>query len=159
METGLEALVHDYDRGRLTRRQLLARLHGLIAVAAGARAFAAEGQRPGSTFQAVGLNHIALTVGDIRRSREFYARHLGLTVSSESDTRCFLTFGTGFLALFRGRQPGMDHYCYSVEDYRVDAAAERLRRQGIEPRIEGSRIYFDDPDGLEVQLSAPDHRP
>jgi catechol 2,3-dioxygenase-like lactoylglutathione lyase family enzyme len=119
----------------------------------------AAGDKPvPPTFRAVGLNHIALTVTDIRRSREFYVKHLGLTVTSESNSSCFLTAGGNFVALFRGERPGLHHYCYSIEDYSVGVAAQRLRMQGIESRTQGDRIYFDDPDGLEVQLSSPDHR-
>jgi len=151
-------MISEYERGRLTRRQLIAQLSGPLAMAGGAGAFAGESESPTSTFRAVGLNHIALTVTDIRRSREFYVKHLGLRVEREGGSSCFLAFGNNFLALFQGERPGLNHYCYSIEDYNVDGAAERLRTQEIKPRIQGGRIYFDDPDGLEVQLSSPDHR-
>ena len=158
MEERLHAMLDDYDHGRLTRRQLISRLSGFVALAGGAGALAAEGLQSPSTFQAIGLNHIALTVTDIRRSREFYVRHLGLAVERESGGSCFLTFGGDFLALFRGENAGLDHYCYSIKDFSLDRAADRLRKQGIEPRIQGERIYFDDPDGLEVQLASEHHR-
>jgi catechol 2,3-dioxygenase-like lactoylglutathione lyase family enzyme len=110
-------------------------------------------------FQAVGLNHIALRVTDVPRARDFYIRHLGLEVTRDGgEGSCFLSFEGGFLALFRGDEPRMDHYCYSVKDYDVNAAAEKLKSAGITPRVTGERIYFDDPDGLEVQLAAPEHR-
>ena len=38
-------------------------------------------------------------------------------------------------------------------------AARRLRAQGIEPRLAGRRIYFADPDRIEVQLAASNHQP
>jgi catechol 2,3-dioxygenase-like lactoylglutathione lyase family enzyme len=154
----LDTLIGEYDRGLLTRRQLIAGLSGLVALAGGAGSMAAGDKPVPPTFRAVGLNHIALTVTDIRRSREFYVKHLGLTVTSESNSSCFLTAGGNFVALFRGERPGLHHYCYSIEDYSVGVAAQRLRMQGIESRTQGDRIYFDDPDGLEVQLSSPDHR-
>ena len=49
------------------------------------------------------------------------------------------------------------HYRYSVAGYDVEKAAESLRGVGIEPSVRGQRIYFDDADGIEVQLSAADH--
>jgi hypothetical protein len=42
-----------------------------------------------------------------------------------------------------------------LEDYERGRV---LRAEGIEPRLAGRRIYFPDPDGLEVQLADPAHR-
>ena len=54
----------------------------------------------------------------------------------------------------------MDHYCYSVKDYDVRDAERKLKAAGIEPRVRGgNRIYFEDPDGLTVQLAAETHLP
>ena len=158
MYADVEKMIGDYERGRITRRQLVSHFATLLAFAGGATFSATAGNQSASTFQAVDLNHIALNVTDIPRSRDFYVRHLGLTVSRESDRSCFLTCGDNFVALFRSNEAGLAHYCYAIEDYSVDTAAEKLRAQGFEPRIAGDRIYFDDPDGLEVQLSAHDHR-
>jgi hypothetical protein len=72
----------------------------------------------------------------------------------ESAGSCFLRCGEHFVALFRGESAGMDHYCYSVDGYTADGAAEKLRAQGIQPRVTAGRIYFPDPDGLTVQLAA-----
>ena len=142
----------------LTRRQALADLTLLMAALGSTGSIAPAAEESSSTFLAQGLNHIALSVTDIARSRDFYVKHLGLRVSSESSSSCFLTCGAQFVALFRNREPGMHHYCYGIDDYSVKSAAERLRAQGFTPRIAGNRIYFDDPDGIEVQLSAMDHR-
>ena len=108
-----------------------------------------------STFQATSLNHIALSVTDIGRSRDFYVKHLGLKVTREGRSNCFLNVGPNFLALFRARQAGLNHYCYTVKGYTADSAVETLRAAGFESRRAENRVYFDDPDGLEVQLSAP----
>ena len=167
MESEIGRMVDEYERGRLTRRQLVAGLGSLAAVVGGvgrllgpARA-AAQESAAASTFQATELNHIALRVPDIARSRDFYIKHLGLTVSRQGDDNCFLTCGNNFVALFRGEEPGLAHYCYSVKDFDVDVAEERLRAEGFESSIrrEGNRIYFDDPDGLQVQLAATEHMP
>jgi catechol 2,3-dioxygenase-like lactoylglutathione lyase family enzyme len=111
-----------------------------------------------SSFKAVNINHIALSVTDVARSRDFYKKHLGLEVTREGGNNCFLSFGSNFLALFPGPKPEMQHYCYSVAGYNVENAARKLREAGIEPEIESNRIYFPDPDGLTVQLASPDHR-
>jgi predicted enzyme related to lactoylglutathione lyase len=158
MSTRIEELIDAFAAGRMSRRELIARMSGLVAAAAAGGAGPAAAQaETGPTFTAVGLNHIALRVPDIARASAFYQKHLGMTVARESSSNVFLNFDGGFLALFRGDTPAMDHYCYSVQGYDVNAAADKLRAEGIEPRIEGQRIYFPDADGLTVQLATPDH--
>lgn len=152
MEAIIERLVACFERGELSRRQLVAGVAALAATAA--QAAAGQAAQQSATFRAVGLNHIALRVTDIPRSRDFYIRHLGMEVMSESASSCFLRCGEHVVALFRREPPGMDHYCYSVEDYTVTGAADKLGAQGFEPRVTGNRIYFPDPDGLIVQLAA-----
>ena len=166
MESEIGRLVDDYERGKMTRRQLVAGLGSLAAVVGGVGRLLGPGQAvaqessSASTFQATELNHIALQVPDIPRSRDFYIKHLGLTVSRQSEGSCFLTCGDNFVALFRGEEPGLAHYCYSVKDFDVDVAEEKLKAEGLGPSIrrEGGRIYFDDPDGLQVQLASTEHR-
>ena len=162
MDTALESLIDEFEAGRLTRRQLtagLALLVGGAALAAGAKGASAQ-QGTGSTFRAWDVNHEALSVADVQRSRDFYVRHLGLEVTSESARNCFLSCeGDNFLALFQSANPGLNHYCFSVDGYAVGDAAEKLRARGFQPRVTGNRIYFPDPDGIEVQLAAPNHKP
>ncbi len=160
MDSEITRLVDQFEAGRLNRRQLVAGLGTLVAaLSTSNRAQADEGE---STFEGVELNHIALRVTDVLRSREFYKKHLGLKVVRDGGERnCFLTCGNNFVALFHGEEARMDHYCYSIKDYDVNKAEEKLKAQNIEPRVVrgAGRIYFPDPDGLTVQLAAVDHRP
>lgn len=152
MKEHIERMVDDFETGRLSRRQLVKHLTAAAAVlAAGARSAGAQGD---PTFQATGVDHLALTVTDIDRSRRFYERHLGLETTSCSASQCFLSCGRDFLALFRGSQPGLDHFSFAIEGYRPSDAVSRLEAAGLASRRRGNRVYFDDPDGLEVQVSA-----
>lgn len=166
----VDALVDAYDRGQLSRRALIGRLTalaGLAAVTGPAIAQQAAGgvttatttaAPPTPTFAATDVNHIALAVPDVERSAAFYQRHLGLTVTSQSRSSCFLRCGQrDFLALFRREKPGMDHYCFSIDDFDAGRAVTRLNEAGLAPRRRGDRVYFDDPDGLEVQVAATAH--
>ena len=141
-----EAVLDRYDRGEIGRREVLAALAALMVPGL------AESQES-STFEVTGLHHIALHVTDVARSVEWYRRHLGLRTTSQSDSSAFLDCGPHFLALFRNSRPGLAHYSYGLESYSQADAARRLRDVGIEPKLRGRRIYFDDPDGIEVQLS------
>lgn len=155
MESTLSQLIDQYDEGKLTRRQLVASLAAVVGVGSmGGPARAAD--EP--TFEATRLNHIALSVTDVARSRDFYIRHLGLRVTRDSAPHnCFLDCGPNFVALFRGREAGMHHYCYSISEFEIEEVAVKLRQVDIEPDIQGRRIYFPDPDGLTVQLASESH--
>jgi catechol 2,3-dioxygenase-like lactoylglutathione lyase family enzyme len=162
MQNEIERMLDVYESGKLTRRELAMGIAFLVATLTGAgRTFAAEQKNSaaenerGSTFEATGLDHIALRVTDVAKSREFYIRHLGLKPSWGGGDTSFLTFGNSFLALFEGSKPGLDHYCYTIKDYDVAQAEKKLREAGLKNiRRTSGRIYFDDPDGLTVQLAA-----
>lgn len=155
MKATLAHLIDQYDEGKLTRRQLMASL-AAVAGAGSVAGKATAAEVP--TFQATRLNHIALNVTDVARSRDFYVRHLGLSVTSDSAPHnCFLDCGPNFVALFRGREAGMHHYCYSITDFDTEEVAVKLREVNLEPDIQGRRIYFPDPDGLTVQLASDNH--
>ncbi len=150
-------VVDAFLRGDLSRRALVAKLMAMGAAAAGlgrvARAAAQAGEG-GPTFEAQSVDHIALSVTDIGRSREWYVKHLGLRVTSESRTSCFLDCGgRDFVALFKGEAPGLHHFSFGIAEYDQGKAAERLKAAGLTPKLRGQRIYFDDPDGIEVQVS------
>jgi hypothetical protein len=130
MQQFIERMVSDFERGRLSRRELIAHLTmlgagwGIAPMALAQRpnqvlysqppatqpdAAPRDGDDPAppsSTFTATGLNHIALNVTDVPRSRDFYTKHLGLTIQRDGGKgSCFLDCGAHFLALFRGGQP------------------------------------------------------
>ena len=148
----IERMVEDFETGRLSRPQLVRHLTAAAAVlAAGTRPATAQGE---TTFRATGVDHLALTVTDVDRSRRFYERHLGLKVTSCGANQCFLNAGRDFLALFRGSRPGLNHFAFAVEGYRPDDAVTRLEAAGLAARRRENRVYFDDLDGLEVQVTA-----
>ena len=155
MQTDIaEQLVDQFERGLLSRRQLASRLIGLGAALA-ATSNAAGAEQDKATFQATGLDHVALDVKEVARSRDFYIKHLGLAVIRDGgEDNCFLgSGGDFFLTLFRGDRPGLNHYCYAIKDYDAERAEEKLKAAGLKPRREGDRVYFHDPDGIEVQVA------
>ena len=150
-----DRIVEQFERGRLSRRQLVSRLMGLGAALAVFPDSARADQAGEATFRATGLDHVALDVADVPRSRDFYKKHLGLEVIRDGgEDNCFLGSGGGFfLTLFRGEEPGLNHYCYGIRDFDPDRAEAKLKAAGLEVRRESGRIYFDDPDGIEVQVA------
>src|SRR4051812_13757204 len=152
-----DRLVDDFERGLLSRRQLVSRLMGLgttLALLQDSSSASAQ-QAEGGTFQANGLDHVALNVRSVPRSRDFYIKHLGLKVIRDGgEDNCFLgSGGDFFLTLFRGDQPGLNHYCYAIKGYNADDAEKRLRAVSLKPQREGNRVYFPDADGIKVQVA------
>jgi catechol 2,3-dioxygenase-like lactoylglutathione lyase family enzyme len=150
-----DTLVEDFERGKLSRRQLVSRLMGLGAALTMRPRAGEASQGEGSTFQATGLDHVALNVSSVPRSRDFYIKHLGLKVIRDGgEDNCFLGAGGDFfLTLFKGEKPGLNHYCYAIRGYTADQAEAKLKAAGLKPRREDNRVYFPDPDGIEVQVA------
>lgn len=150
-------LLADFEAGKLTRRQLVARMMGLGAAMAAletGRAQDSSSQRDEPLFKAKGLDHIAIDVVDVPRSRDFYAKHLGLDVVRGDDDAMFMGAERDFfLTLFKADKPGLNHYCYGIENYDAASAVAKLREAGINPRETSGRVYFPDPDGIEVQVA------
>lgn len=151
-----DEIVAQYERGELSRRQLAARLMGLGAALAAVRPASGAARADEGLFRATGLDHVALNVRDVARSRDFYVKHLGLEVIRDGGaSNCFLgSKGKFYLTLFRGNTPGLNHYSYAIEDYEPGRCEAKLRAAGLKVRREGGRLYFPDPDGIEVQISA-----
>ena len=155
-----EQIIEAYERGMLNRRELASGLIGLgaaMAVSGNPVVGEAAGSPTGETtmFSATGLDHVALNVNDVTRSREFYVTHLGLEVVREGSAHCFLGYKTAdfCLALFEREPAGLNHYCYNIRRYDPDRAQRILRDVDLKPRREADRLYFDDPDGIEVQIT------
>ena len=116
----------------------------------------------------LGLRHVALNVRNVRKSLQFYSEVLGMKLEWMPDEQnAYLTSGQDNLALHQlpaGSEPGpvqmVHHIGFIVrKPENVDTWAERLRELGIslaqEPKThrDGARsFYFNDPDGLLIQL-------
>ena len=100
----------------------------------------------------VGINHIALAVGDVDEALEFYGRIFDLELRGRVRGMAFLDMGDQFLALAEGDDPVADrhrHFGLVVDDReRVRAALEEA---GVE--IQPSRgLRFRDPWGNLVEV-------
>lgn len=162
MDQQLDQLFDDYDQKKISRRDLM----GLL-LAAGAASATPLSQAQTAEPVAIGrsMNHVSLSVSDVNRSADFYNRVLGMEIISRPGNGG-LNMGLGsesFLGLYEFANPGsMHHMCIGVEDYNADALAEKLQDHGIEGRVNrdpanrtsgGDQLYFNDPDGISVQLA------
>lgn len=103
--------------------------------------------------RAVGINHVALEVGDIDKALEFYGRFLDFEVANRSDTAAFIYFGDQFINFSRGRNQGPDenrHFGIAVDDKAL--ARRTLEEMGIEI-LDGRFLDFLDPWGNRVEIT------
>lgn len=144
-----------FENGKIDRRDLLSKmlLAAGAAIGAGASNTALAKETKTPTFPSNGLNHLALDVTDVARSRDWYCKHLGLKVLRDGTRSCFLNTGDDFVALFKSSKPGMNHFCFTWPGKTADEAVRRLEAAGIQSRREENRVYFNDPDGLTVQIA------
>ena len=162
MDKQLDEIFDDYDQKKISRRELMAML-----LASGATAAVSSAQAQAAAPVAIGrsMNHVSLSVADVNRSADFYNRVLGMEIISRP-ANGGLNMGLGdesFLGLYQFANPGsMHHLCIGVDNYDADALAERLLEHGIQARVNrdpanrtsgGDQLYFNDPDGISVQLA------
>ncbi len=95
--TTIETLVAAFERGRLSRRELV---QGLAAMVTAAAAPAAAQTAP--AIPALSLNPVSLAVADPEASKQFFQRTFGMPVASTQGTGINLALGTSFPGLYRG---------------------------------------------------------
>ena len=118
-----------HERGGLSRRQWLLSLPALMMAP---RAFAQADTTP---IRVRGINHVTLSVSDVKRSVDFYQGLFGTPVTSRQGMTTNLQIGAGphFLGVSAAgsNPPGINHLCLGVEDFNVDRIAGILARRGI----------------------------
>lgn len=159
MERIVVSLLDQFERGRLSRRQLVQHLAlGMAAASAGGGALAATPHT--RELKAVAVNHISYGVADYARTRDFFAGLLGMEVSGDDGTQCALKFGPdSFLVPRRTKlpdnKPFVDHIAYTIENWDKGEVEEELRRRGYDPVPDRDEsFHIKDPDGIGVQISS-----
>jgi len=102
--------------------------------------------------RAIGLNHVALEVGDIEEALVFYGRLFDFKLRGKSASAAFIDLGDQFLALQKGRrQPGDDgrHFGLVVDD--KEAVRKALAEAGVKP-LPGRFLDFLDPWGNRIEI-------
>lgn len=105
------------------------------------------------TCEAVTVNHIAISVSDLRRSKEWYCQTFGLRVIQESEQSVLLGFGDSMLVLRPDADAGtISHFMFGIGQFDAATLEARLREQGLEPQKDSDSFHIRDPDGLNVQV-------
>lgn len=158
MEQVVVELLDQFERGTISRRQLVQSLTvGLAAAYAGAPALAASERSP---FKVTSVNHISYGVADYGRTRDFYSSLFGMTVSCDNGKQCNLSFGDTVLIARHSRQPDakpyVDHMAYTIDHWDKKYVEDQLRRRGLEPKVDQESFLVSDPDGYRIQICSKD---
>jgi catechol 2,3-dioxygenase-like lactoylglutathione lyase family enzyme len=101
----------------------------------------------------VGINHVALEVGDVDEALAWYGRFFELALRGRAGRKmAFVDMGDQFIALAAGRTQPPDearHFGLVVDD--KEAVRDALRAAGVTVQSTGS-LDFRDPWGNHVQV-------
>jgi glyoxylase I family protein len=126
------------------------------------------------TFHVERIDHVVLRVRDLPAMVKFYEQALGFKVERTLERLSLVQMraGASMLDLIQGERPqsggNMDHLCFRIEPFDRSAIegkllplgiaiGETFERYGAEGT--GSSVYFNDPEGNQIELKGPSKMP
>ncbi len=166
MEQIIAKLLEDFERGRMSRRDLIKSLALGATAASAVGSVATTAQAADAPFKIVAVNHISYQVADYKRTRDFYADLFGLKATGDNGRQCDMPFGTtGSWLLPRNAREGttppkVDHIAYTIENWDKARVKQELDKRGLNPREDTENsFHIKDPDGFDVQISGAAMKP
>lgn len=151
MEPIISDLVSRFEKGTLSRRDLV---QGLAMLAASGTAAAAAQQE--LDFKTANIDHVSMQVADLQRSVEFYQKMFGFSFVSEDKPLGIIRLGNGrSLVSFNRQSPAgiVDHFAIGVPGFTKEAAARYAMQRGATPLDDPyAGLHVKDPDGINVQI-------
>jgi catechol 2,3-dioxygenase-like lactoylglutathione lyase family enzyme len=145
-------LLNRFDRGALTRRDLIQGL-AMLTAASGAGSLA---QAQDAGIKAARIDHVSIQVGDLPRSVAFYETMFGLTVVSEDKPNEIVRLGVGkpLVSLHHKSPFGVvDHFAIGVEKFNRESVTRLLKERGANPEENlDAGFHINDPQGIGVQI-------
>lgn len=151
MNTVIDDLVEQFDRGTLSRRRLI---RGLAALAAAGGALPAAGQT--TPFRSTRIDHVSVQVTDMARSVEFYEKVFGLRILNEDRENEIVRMGVTRIIVSLHRKPPVgivDHYSIAIDDFDRETVTAELAKLGLTAEENLDYGFFvRDPEGVPVQI-------
>src|ERR1700736_3458795 len=132
MQAMISNLVDRFERGALTRRELVQGL-AMLAGATGAES-AAQAQDAG--IKGAKIDHVSIQVSDLPRSIAFYQKMFGFTILSEDKPNEIVRLGSGkvLVSLHHKSPTGLvDHFAIGVEKFNKELVTRELKAHGVNP--------------------------
>jgi len=154
MEAMISNLVSRFEKGALSRRDLIQGL-AMLTAASGA---ASRGLAQEAGIKAAKIDHVSIQVTDLPRSVAFYEKMFGLTVVSEDKPNEIVRLGVGkpLVSLHHKSPTGLvDHFAIGVEKFNKDTVTRQLKDLGVTPEENlDAGFHIKDPEGMSVQIVA-----
>ncbi|MGI5308213.1 VOC family protein [Rheinheimera sp. WS51] len=101
--------------------------------------------------RAVGINHVSISVGDIKAAVEFYGKLLSIKIGPLCAEEGSIEMGDQFLAFTKSGETDrkLGHFGFVVDDR--EKVREALKTVGIEP-LPGRFLGFIDPWGNHIEV-------
>ena len=151
METIISDLVSRFEKGSLSRRDLVS---GLAMLAASGTAAAAQTE---IDFKTADIDHVSMQVADLQRSVAFYQKTFGFSVVSEDRPLGIVRLGNGRTLVSFNRQSPVgivDHFSIGVPGFTKEAATRYFAQRGLRTGDDPYHgLHVRDPDGNHVQVS------
>jgi len=152
MEAIISNLVGRFERGALSRRELVQGL-AMLAAAGGA----ASAQETTAGLKATKIDHVSIQVTDLPRAVAFYEKVFRLTVVGEDKPNEIVRLGMdrhALVSLHHKNPTGIvDHFAISVQGFNRDAVTAQLKAFGITPTNNlDAGFHIVDPEGMNVQI-------
>jgi|SRR6266853_1013380 len=153
MEAIISSLLNRFEKGALTRRDLIQGLAALTA--AGGTASYAQAQDAG--IKAAKIDHVSIQVTDLPGSIAFYQKLFGLTVVSEDKPNEIVRLGgagKALVSLHHKSPTGLvDHFAIGVEKFNKEQVTQQLKARGVTPQENlDAGFHIKDPEGISVQI-------
>ncbi|HYK78409.1 MAG TPA: VOC family protein [Micropepsaceae bacterium] len=152
MDSIISDLVSRFEKGSLSRRELV---QGLTMLAASGTTAAAAAQQE-IDFKTANIDHVSIQVADLQRSVEFYQKMFGFTVISEDKPLGIIRLGIDRSLVSLNRQSPariVDHFAIGVPRFTKEAAARYVMQRGATPLDDPyAGLHVKDPDGINVQI-------
>jgi lactoylglutathione lyase len=110
------------------------------------------GNKMSDKARIVGINHVALEVGNIEEALSFYGRLFEYSLRGRGEKMAFIDMGDQFIALFEGhsQHPDAGRHFGLVVDER-EKVRKQLENAGVK-LLPGKGVEFRDPWGNRVQV-------
>ena len=167
MDSMVDSLFNQYERGRMTRRHLVQALAALVLPTRILAQDAAPGPTP--IVRGLTVNHVGLTVSDIQRSFAFYERLLGVTKgwpATNAGTGIHLDLPDGYISIdsVAEKKGVITHFSVGIDHIDTDSAkrlADKINSEMPDAKAKAafqendgvSTVNLNDPDGFHVQIS------
>ena len=153
MEAVISDLVTTFEKGGMTRRELVRRLAMLVGAGSIATEAAAAQDMD---FKGSIIDHVSIQVADLQRSAEFYQKMFGFTVISEDKPNGIIRMGfTKPLVSINPVKPTgiVDHFAIGMPKFNRDAMTGYLKQQGATISNDPfAGFHVKDPDGVNIQF-------